>query len=284
MSDKVFVVYGRNARIRSAMFQFLRAIGLHPFEWGQSITLAKKGSPYIGEVLDTAFAEARAIVVLLTGDDLAVLRREFCTTDDPAYETEPTPQARPNVIFEAGMAFGIHPERTVIVEIGKVRPFSDVVGRSAIRLTNSSQSRQMLAQRLKDAGCSLDLTGTDWHTVGNFDPAPRPDPIDVLAILPETSDADESTPARDPTNISAVLNNAVYTEILVLLARQGGQLLSNVQFHLRLTFGFSTTRAEVLSQDAITTLIELHYIAPDNAHVYHITSQGKSFLVHHSLI
>ena len=32
----VFVVHGRNERAREAMFEFLRAIGLHPLEWSEA--------------------------------------------------------------------------------------------------------------------------------------------------------------------------------------------------------------------------------------------------------
>lgn len=66
------------------------------------------------------------------------------------------------------MAMGRHPKRTVLVEIGRLRPFSDVGGRHVLRLDSSSQRRQDLAERLRTAGCSVDLSGRDWHKVGSF--------------------------------------------------------------------------------------------------------------------
>jgi len=33
------------------------------------------------------------------------------------------------VLFEAGLAMGRHPRKTVFVQVGKVKPFSDVGGR-----------------------------------------------------------------------------------------------------------------------------------------------------------
>ena len=60
-------------------------------------------------------------------------------------------------------------ERTIIVEIGSLRPFSDIAGRHVIRLDDTSQRRQELALRLRDAGCSVSLDGTDWHAAGAFD-------------------------------------------------------------------------------------------------------------------
>ncbi len=166
---KVFVVHGRNSAARTQMFIFLRALGLEPIEWSQAINLANKGTPFIGEVLDSAFAVAQAVVVLLTGDDEARLKSEYQTKNEPEHEKNLTPQARPNVLFEAGMAFGIHPDRTILVEIGVLRPFSDVAGRHSVKLSDRAQGRLELKNRLKNAGCELDDSGTDWITVGTFD-------------------------------------------------------------------------------------------------------------------
>ena len=169
----VFVVHGRNVAARDGVFEFLRALGLKPLEWSQAVVLTGAGSPYIGEVLDSAFEAAQAVVVLLTPDEITYLRHEFTTGDaDPDYE--PAPQARPNVLFEAGMAFGRHPERTILVEFGAVRPFSDVVGRHVVRLDGSAARRKEIAQRLETAGCSVDTTGEDWLTAGDLDPPLAP--------------------------------------------------------------------------------------------------------------
>lgn len=163
----VFVVHGRNEPLRKAMFDFLRSINLSPMEWSHAVELTGEGSPYIGQVLDAALDHAAAIVVLMTPDEIAYLQPQLGHGDgDP--ETKPSAQARPNVLFEAGMALGRDARRTVLVEIGDVRPFSDVAGRHTIRLTNDSTRRQELAARLQTAGCDVDLKGTDWHTTGDF--------------------------------------------------------------------------------------------------------------------
>ena len=165
---RVFVVHGRDEKVRRALFDFLRTIGLKPIEWNVAVTLTGKTSPYVGEILDTAMQYAQAIIVLFTGDDQARLKDEFLWVKDPVYEREATPQSRPNVIFEAGVALGKYPERTILVQVGNLRPFSDIAGRHFIRLRNSSKSRQELAQRLQLAGCKVDLSGTDWHDAGSF--------------------------------------------------------------------------------------------------------------------
>lgn len=168
----VFVVHGRNRDAKDGMFIFLRSLGLKPLEWSQAVSLTGKGSPYIGEVLEEAFSAAQAVVVLLTPDEIRYLRSEYAEPNDT--ETKPAAQARPNVLFEAGMAFGRHPERTILVELGSIRAFSDVAGRHAVRVKNDAASRKELAQRLQRSGCDVDITGDDWLTAGDLTPPPPP--------------------------------------------------------------------------------------------------------------
>lgn len=164
----VMVVYGRDSEARRAMFEFLHALHLEPLEWSKLIEGTGKATPYIGEVLEKAFEAAAAVVVLLTPDDEARLREPFQERDDQEHERELTPQARPNVLFEAGMAFGIHANRTVLVELGKIRPFSDVGGRHAVRLNGTAAPLREIARRLATAGCEVDESGDDWATPDRF--------------------------------------------------------------------------------------------------------------------
>lgn len=164
----VFVVHGRNESASRSMFSFLRSIELEPIEWAKAVALTGAASPYVGQILDAAFSHAQAVVVLFTPDDEGRLREEFRHESDPTHEAQLTPQARLNVIFEAGMAMGRFQNRTVLVELGDLRPFSDIAGRHVIRLDDSPAKRQEFAQRLQAAGCAIDITGTDWHTEGNF--------------------------------------------------------------------------------------------------------------------
>lgn len=172
--NAVFVVHGRDNNARSAMFTFLRAVGIKPIEWTSALGMSKKAAPYIGEILETAFARARAIVILMTPDDLAQMRHDLLLPSDKPYERMLTGQARPNVIFEAGMAFATHPDRTVIVQLGNVREFSDIAGRHVVHMSNDYAKRLELATKLSNAGCNVDTTGTDWVQAGNFiDPQAR---------------------------------------------------------------------------------------------------------------
>jgi len=152
---RVFVVHGRNIEARKALFAFLRSLSLIPMEWSQAVAATGKASPYIGEVLDTAFSIAQATVVLLTPDDEARLREPFLSATDPPYEKELIGQPRQNVLFEAGMSIGYKQDRTILVELGNLRHFSDILGRHTIRIDNSPEKRNALALRLKQLAVKL---------------------------------------------------------------------------------------------------------------------------------
>ncbi len=176
------------------MFDFLRAIHLQPIEWSEAIKSTGKASPYIGEVLNAAFRDAQAVVALLTPDDVAKLRPDLVGKDDPEYEKALTGQTRANVLFEAGMAFASHQDKTVLVQIGRVRPFSDVAGRHVVLMDGSVAKRKDLAQRLQGAGCSVDLQGEDWLTTGDLTPPPEDTRGATVPSEPRTnSDVDAET-------------------------------------------------------------------------------------------
>jgi hypothetical protein len=72
------------------------------------------------------------------------------------------------------MAFATHPDRTVIVQLGNVREFSDVAGRHVVHMSNEFAKRQELATKLTNAGCDVDTSGADWVKAGDFvDPQAR---------------------------------------------------------------------------------------------------------------
>lgn len=178
----VWVVHGRNTDARDGLFAFLRSLNLKPLEWTQAVQATGSGAPYIGDVLDKAFEAAQAVVVLFTPDEIAYLRSEYASGPDDD-QTQPAAQARPNVLFEAGMAFGRHPERTILVEMGQVRAFSDVEGRHAVRLDNALARRKELAQRLQTAGCNVDMSGDDWLSAGDLT-APQAPAVNMGRRLP----------------------------------------------------------------------------------------------------
>jgi predicted nucleotide-binding protein len=167
--DAVFLVHGRDDDARKQLETFLTSLHINVIDWSKALVLCGKPSPYVGEVIDAGFANAQAIVVLMTPDDVAYLKNDFWRAGDGPSEKKPTGQPRQNVLFEAGMAFAKGRDRTVIVDIGKNRPMSDVSGIHAVRLNNSAQRRKDLVNRLKMAGVELDESGDSWLGAGNFE-------------------------------------------------------------------------------------------------------------------
>lgn len=165
---KIFVVYGRDDQLRKDLFAFLRSLGLEPMEWTKGIAATKTGSPTVMQIIDAIFEQAVAAVVLLSPDDEAQLKAKFHRGSDPEYEKKLTGQARPNVLFEAGIAYGRHPEATVIVQVGRVKPFTDIGGLHISHLSNSPESRSDFVQKLINANAQVDTSGTDWYTTGDF--------------------------------------------------------------------------------------------------------------------
>jgi hypothetical protein len=150
------------------MFELLRAFGLHPLEWGELRAATKKPSPYIGEILDAGFAVSQACVVLMTPDEEVRLRDEYIEDEIERFTAH---QPRPNVLLEAGMELDKYRDRTVIVELGRIRQVSDLAGIHTLRMGDRVEKRKELAERLRDAHCDVRIEGTAWHNAGRFDEA-----------------------------------------------------------------------------------------------------------------
>ena len=73
-----------------------------------------------------------------------------------------TGQARPNVLFETGMAFGKKPNKTIIIEIGITRPISDLSGHLIIKLDDTISNRKKFAEKLSSIGCDVNFNGKKW--------------------------------------------------------------------------------------------------------------------------
>lgn len=159
---KVAVMYGRDLSARNAVVDLLRRLGLDPLEWSDLVKLTENAAPYNGEAVSAAFAEAQAVVVVLTPDDVGFLHPDLLENRDGEDDRKPTGQARLNVILEAGMALQSHPRRTVLVEIGHTRAISDLAGRSTVRLDGQPRTLNDLATRLARAGCPVSRDGSDW--------------------------------------------------------------------------------------------------------------------------
>lgn len=170
-ASSVFVVAGRDSKAVAAVVALLRALGLRIVEWEHAVARTGLPSPYVGDVVEAGLRMASAAVVILTPDDLVRLRDDLISDKDGPQEREFRGQARPNVYYEAGIADALGRDRTVIVEIGEVKSFSDAAGRHVVRYDGSAGKKNALAERLRVAGLVVDTSAEDWLTAGDVGPA-----------------------------------------------------------------------------------------------------------------
>jgi len=164
----VFVVHGRDEEVRSAMFALLRRLDLRPLEWEHLVQATGQAAPFLGDVVAHAPSQAQAALVLLTPDDVAKLHPQLLGETEPDHETRLTGQPRQNVLIELGMVLMAYPERTVIVEVGRLRHIADTAGRNVIRFDGSATAVGKIVERLKSAGCQVNDTGSDWRQTQPF--------------------------------------------------------------------------------------------------------------------
>jgi|SRR5579871_838497 len=167
-NNTLFVVHGRDKNLNEDMFGLLRALGLNPVEWAKAVAKTRGNNPDVDKIIGGQMKAVQGIVVMISPDEQAKLKAKF---RDPAVPTEAElqDQARPNVLFEAGWAFGAYPDKTLLVRVGNTRPISDLGGKHIMKLTNSAASRKEFAQRLKKMKFKVDTEGTSWLTEFDFD-------------------------------------------------------------------------------------------------------------------
>lgn len=167
---KIWVVHGRNLKATKAMFDWLRRIGLEPLEWNQTERMTENGSPGTLEIIEKGFESAQAFLILFTDDEEVQLRNELLEEDESPQSGY---QPRPNVLFEGGMAYAIDRRRTVFVELGNLRRFTDLAGINTVRLGVKPKTKDLnkLIGRLENANCVIDKNGDHWMDTEDFEEA-----------------------------------------------------------------------------------------------------------------
>jgi predicted nucleotide-binding protein len=178
-NNTVWVIEGQDKKAHDLVYGLLHAAGLRPLEFDQAASLTGKPSPTIMEILEAAFKEGQAFLALFTPDEQVSLRPELrkktpevisntgVDWTEPTADEKPEYQPRPNAILEAGMAFALHPDRTVVLEMGAIRPISDIAGIHTVRWKQDDVStRRKLLEKLRLAGCMPDTSGSHWMEVG----------------------------------------------------------------------------------------------------------------------
>lgn len=165
---RVFIVEGRDGKLTGAFHALLRAVQLVPLEWEKLVGATGSTAPYLGQVVAQAPHLAQATLVLLSPDDIVELHPDLFFENDHPQERARSGQARPNVLFELGLALMAYPDRTIVVEVGQMRPVADLAGLNVIRFDGSPTAVKKVLDRLTQAGCPVDTSGTDWLDTGRF--------------------------------------------------------------------------------------------------------------------
>jgi predicted nucleotide-binding protein len=168
VAARVFVVHGRDAALRAGFFGLLRTVRLEPLEWEKLVTATGSTAPYLGQVVAQAPHMAQATLVLLSPDDIVELHTDLVQDNDLPHERTRSGQARPNVLFELGLALMAYPAQTVVIEVGEMRPVADLAGLNVIRFDGSPTAIKKVLDRLHQAGCPVDYSGDDWLDPGRF--------------------------------------------------------------------------------------------------------------------
>jgi hypothetical protein len=208
MSETVFIFHGRDSAAYAALETFCIRLGLEPYNFRQAVPSA--GPRPTLDVITEGVAEAKAIILLLTPDEYMALDPARKLAEDSEGEIRGW-APRPNVLFEAGFAFGAARERTILTQF--VYPgrhsvvLSNIAGINIIRLNEpggqgkpngASQlvsalqhlipiDRERISNVLGMGGFSLpytekELTKVQWADpfVGPTIPPPPPLPLRML--------------------------------------------------------------------------------------------------------
>ncbi len=166
----VFIVHGRNEAAVNATKHFLSTIGLESHDFS-AYRSAMGGTVHITDVVRKAFSEAQAIIVLWTPDEYAALNPGLVkSTDNPTDQARWQP--RPNVIFEAGAALLEHPDRTIVIGLGRAEVPSDMSGLHLHHMSNAGNRRSDLRAMLTATGCEPSASGSDYlrpEVAGDFE-------------------------------------------------------------------------------------------------------------------
>lgn len=154
--QSVFIVHGRNLNSVRELKKFLHFLGLQVKSFEEAAAEAGPNA-VVREVVKNAVTNSGAVLVLFTPDEKAKLVESLGT------EVERL-QARPNVLYEAGLAMGLNAS-TIFVSVGNVDVPSDLHGTHFVRLSNDNNIRHSLYLKLKAAGCQVPEPKADLYEI-----------------------------------------------------------------------------------------------------------------------
>ena len=146
VSNKVFIIHGRDDGVKGDVALFVRDLGL------KEIILDRQPNSGLIAILDKFEREAKKAdfaIALLTPDDVGALTDE---ADDQL-----KPRARQNVIFELGYFIkALGREKVCLLLKGELENPSDLDGILYVSMNSSNEWKLELAREIKEAGLPID--------------------------------------------------------------------------------------------------------------------------------
>lgn len=270
----VFIIHGRNTKARDEMGVFLRACGLRPLNFSD-IRSEMGGTPTIADIVEEGMARARVSwpCSQATNTLNSVLNSEPKKTKANAVSRW---QARPNVIFEAGMAFGKDRDRVVFVLLGDPELFTDVAGIHVLKPTNDSTGdRAVLRDTLrKGMKCEVE-DSNDWMKSGDFESCVGLPEVSTRSPFEDAAAERESGSLQELPRPTAAEGTEEWLKLQRLLAIIGAFPTYNYWTDIYVEEGFN--------QDWLNKLRSAGYLTPfgKNLNYYAITGVAeKKYRVH----
>jgi predicted nucleotide-binding protein len=142
---RVFVIHGRDQEAVDVLSRFLAGLGLEHVQF-EEVADRIGANPFIADIVVRGISEANIVIGLFTPDEVAALY----DTSGKYVAGSARWQARPNVLFEAGVAWGVAREKVVLATLGAdVELFSDVNGIHILRL-DQEKGRRSMATRIEN--------------------------------------------------------------------------------------------------------------------------------------
>jgi hypothetical protein len=164
VTKRIFIIHGRNLAARDELVKFIESLGLKHLSFESVANGMKTPAPFIADIVMSGISKADAVIALFTPDEIGA----FYSLNTGQLEASRW-QARPNVIFEAGVAYGLasaqkgaKAKKTILVTIGAdVELFSDVSGVHFVRLDGAA-GKEALRERLSRVLGALPRPTREW--------------------------------------------------------------------------------------------------------------------------
>ncbi len=164
-AKQIFIIHGHDAPALDTLIRFIKSLGLKHLAFEKVADDLDDANPFIADVVRAGIERADAVLALFTPDEQAALysseSRNLPGRDKTRW------QARPNVIFEAGVALGIAEKKTILVTLGSnIGLFSDISGMHFIDLTTPNAKERLRRRLSRVLGTTL-KPNRSWRKTSN---------------------------------------------------------------------------------------------------------------------